>query len=412
MIERVYSSIKSASVTTRCLIIFLLCFPLSLSAQRNTAKKSKIDLIDFGQIARYIVEKSAKVQEGELVVIKCGETELGLAQKIAVAIGSIGGHPMIQYYSDEMLRNWYKQVPEKYDTFRDEWLWKLNEVADVVINFQSNDPAVFNNIDEKRLNAWDEVNFGNMESLKKRGARVVNIGNDLFPIESRAKILGVKVPYWEQEFWKGVLTDSYLLSQKGSHLKNILQNASIIRITHPNGTDINLRLTNSKIVVTDGTTILDANNKDEMNITWLPGGEVTMGIDPERTEGRMILDRFFFDGEEIKGLELNFSQGRLLTINSQSKNHNRLYNILQISLPLSAKATGLKFGTNPNLKDPRLKPLMGEGMISLSMGSNVLLGGDIDLPFLVFYSLSGSTVYVDDEIVIKSGMLVINNSEN
>jgi hypothetical protein len=47
---------------------------------------------------------------------------------------------------------------------------------------------------------------------------------------------------------------------------------------------------------------------------------------------------------------------------------------------------------------------MGAGMFSLSMGSNRALGGDIDMSFMVFLTLAGATVHVDDRIVVQDGV--------
>jgi hypothetical protein len=42
------------------------------------------------------------------------------------------------------------------------------------------------------------------------------------------------------------------------------------------------------------------------------------------------------------------------------------------AVPLSEHLTGLKFGLNPDVADPRVLPLMGAGMFSFSMGSNTV----------------------------------------
>ncbi|MBA3231244.1 MAG: hypothetical protein H0T05_00305 [Acidobacteria bacterium] len=78
---------------------------------------------------------------------------------------------------------------------------------------------------------------------------------------------------------------------------------------------------------------------------------------------------------------------------------------LASALPLSEQLTGLKFGLNPHVTDARVLPLMGAGMVSLSVGSNLVLGGDIDLPFLIFLTLAGATVHVDDHLVVDAGVL-------
>jgi hypothetical protein len=73
---------------------------------------------------------------------------------------------------------------------------------------------------------------------------------------------------------------------------------------------------------------------------------------------------------------------------------------------MSDRLTGLKFGTNPDITDARILPWTGAGMVSPTLGNNLVLGGDIDLPFgPIFLTLSGSTIHVDDWIVVRDGML-------
>ena len=69
------------------------------------------------------------------------------------------------------------------------------------------------------------------------------------------------------------------------------------------------------------------------------------------------------------------------------------------------RLTGVKFGLNPRVTDPRVLPLMGAGSVSLSLGRNIELGGDIDLSFLIFLTLPGTTVEVDGRVVVEGGVL-------
>lgn len=68
--------------------------------------------------------------------------------------------------------------------------------------------------------------------------------------------------------------------------------------------------------------------------------------------------------------------------------------------------TGLKIGTNPAIDDWRLLPWMGNGVVSVSLGANRLLGGEIDLPFLVFLSLRHATLLVDDKPLVEDGVIL------
>jgi hypothetical protein len=71
--------------------------------------------IDLGAIAATIVRRSARVQPGELVWISGGSEEVAFMERLAVAVGAEGGHPVVTVSSNEMLRRWYQEVPERFD---------------------------------------------------------------------------------------------------------------------------------------------------------------------------------------------------------------------------------------------------------------------------------------------------------
>jgi inosine-uridine nucleoside N-ribohydrolase/CubicO group peptidase (beta-lactamase class C family)/leucyl aminopeptidase (aminopeptidase T) len=354
-----------------------------------------------------IVKRSARVQPGELVWISGGSDDVPFMERLAVAVGAEGGHPVVTVSSDEMLRRWYREVPERFDAQREEWLWRLHELADVIIQLQSTDYSIYAEIPPERLAAWDAANAGLLDITRRRGSRVVRIGNGQFPSDWRARMLGVDRADLERTFWAGLLADPAELAASGERLREALRGASTVRVQHPNGTDLTVGIGPGHIVVTDGTTSLapgPAGETDQLNMTWLPGGEVTLALDPERAEGRLVVERFFFDGQTLGPFTLTYSEGRMQTLESDA-DLSILRALLDPDVPLSDRLTGLKFGVNPHVTDARLLPWMGAGVFSLSMGSNVLLGGDLELPFYFFFTLPGATVHVDDRVVVENGVL-------
>jgi pimeloyl-ACP methyl ester carboxylesterase/leucyl aminopeptidase (aminopeptidase T) len=359
--------------------------------------------------ATHVVRRSARVQPGELVWIVGGSDDVPFMEELALAVGAEGGHPVATLSSDEVLRRWYQVVPERFDQQRDEWLWRMHELADVVIELQSTDYSIFREIPPERLDAWYAANAGLLEVTRQRGGRVIRIGNGLMPTEALARLLGVERVDLERAFRAGLLADPSDLAASGEHLREVLRGASTLRVQHPNGTDITVGIGRGRIVVIDGTTSLGTHlprEPDELDITWLPGGEVTLALDPERAEGRLVVERLFLDGQAIEPFVLTYSDGRMQALESDG-DVSVLHSFLDPDVPLSDRLTGVKFGVNPHVTDERVLPWMGAGMFSLSMGSNVLLGGDLELPFYIFLTLPGATVHVDDRVVVQNGRLTL-----
>jgi leucyl aminopeptidase (aminopeptidase T) len=377
--------------------------PLPADTSRARADSAPPDELDA--IAVSIARRSALVQPGELVWIDGGADDVALMERLAVAIGAEGGHPIVTVYSEDMIRRWYRDVPERFDSQRDEWLWALNEKADVIIRVYSTNPGVYADIPAARLDARDAANAGVGRRLIDRGARLVHVGNELHPSVWRSAMLGIERGELERLFRAGLLSDPVPLAESGERLRAILRGASTVRVQHPNGTDITVGIGAGQIVMSDGTTALEIrpDQAGGLNRTWLPGGEVTLGLDPERAHGRLVVERILLDGHVVGPVTFTYAGGKLQALEADS-GIPALRPYLDPAVPLSEQLTGLKFGLNPDVTDARALPLMGAGMFSFSMGSNRPLGGQIDLPFMFFLTLAGATVHADDRLVLDAGV--------
>jgi leucyl aminopeptidase (aminopeptidase T) len=383
--------------------------PADLAITHGTVVDAGRPTDELGAIATSVARRSARVQPGELVWIEGGADDVAFMERLAVAVAAEGGHPIVTVYTDEMIRRWYQEVPEQFDTQRDEWLWQLYEKADVVIRLHSMNYGVYASVDPERLAVREAADAGASTPLRTRGVRAVWIGNSLHPSAWRSRMLGVDRAELEQIFARGLMTDPAGLAASGEQLREILVGASTVRVQHPNGTDITVGTGRGNVVMTDGTTKLPPRpvaDGEQLNETWLPGGEVTMALDPEQTNGRLVVERIFLDGQAIGPVTMTWSAGKMQSMDSTA-DISMLRTYIEPAEPLSQRLTGLKFGTNPDVAEPRVQPLMGAGMFSFGMGSNRALGGDIDMPFMFFLTLAGATVHVDDRMVVHEGVLVL-----
>lgn len=369
--------------------------------------------IDHHAVATMIA-RSGAVQDGDLVWINGPAQDAEFMERIAIAVMAAGGHPLVTVFSGEMLRGWNDHVPAQFDARRDEWLWRISQGVDVEMHVGSIHPEDWDALESSRLSALGRANAAAIALRRERDVRRVIVGNDLSPSDWRARMLGVERAELDRLFHEGVMADPVELAAVGTPLREILRGASSVRVRHPNGTDITVGVAGSTLVVlNDGTTMRPPRapgREDELNITWLPAGEVTLGLDPERADGRLVVERSFLDGMAnapltlSSPLTLSYSNGRLVSMESDA-DVSGLRGYMQSALPLSERLTGLKIGLNPHVSDPRVLPLMGAGMVSLILGRNIELGGDIDLPFQIFLTLAGTTVEVDGRLVVDGGVL-------
>ncbi len=67
--------------------------------------------IDLAEIARTLVNQSARVKEGEFVHINGGTRDLELLEDLAIATRRLGAWPLVTLSSDRMTRLMYDDVP-------------------------------------------------------------------------------------------------------------------------------------------------------------------------------------------------------------------------------------------------------------------------------------------------------------
>jgi aminopeptidase len=362
---------------------------------------------DLRTMARHVVGNLG-ITPGERVLIRGAADDVAFMEQLLVAVAALGGQPVIFTLSDATLRQWYRDVPVAFDTQRDEWEWTLRQHADVVLQVGRRDPALWDDLPAERLDAWDAANAGLEARDRERRVRWVWLGNGgIHPSAASARRFGMTLAEMECVYWRGIATDTALLAPDGRHLAQILEGATTLRVTHPNGTDITVRRGAGIVVMSDGSfppRDSDHRGPGAMEHTWYPAGEVTHGLDPESAQGRLVVERVFYGADDIGPLTLDFAGGRLQP--PVSDGENAVFRArVRGDRPLSDRLTGVKFGLNPDVTDPRVLPFMGAGMISLSMGANTYLGGDIELPFMIFLTLVGASVHVDGRLVLDNGML-------
>jgi hypothetical protein len=108
--------------------------------------------VDLRAIAR-IVAENAGLRPGEMVLIRGGADDLAFMEQLVVAIAAQGGQPLLHVSSDAVLRQWYHDVPERFDDQRDEWGWTLLQKADVILEVGRPDPDLWNEIPAARLDS-------------------------------------------------------------------------------------------------------------------------------------------------------------------------------------------------------------------------------------------------------------------
>lgn len=376
----------------------------------STALNSPSDeKVDYEAVAQKLVNESAGIKEGEIVLVSGGIRDFELLENIAVHVRRAGAFPLLTVDSDRMTQRMMDDVPAKYDSQRPELALKLTEMISAFISVDSNeDPKLMADVPPERLAAQAEAFAPVIELSRERNVRNVNLGNGLYPSAATAELFGVPREELAKIFWGGVDADYAQLQATGEALKKALAGGKEVRITNPNGTDLKVKIAGRQVFVSDG--VISAEDVKEGRAAtqvWLPAGEVYLAPEPGTAEGRLVVDRDFFQGKEIRRLDFTFKGGKVTSMSAESgmEAFQALYD---------ATGTGkeqfayVDIGINPNVRlvpGSRMTAFMPAGMVTVGIGGNTWAGGENTVLFGTSYFLPGSTLKVDGKTIVEAGKL-------
>jgi leucyl aminopeptidase (aminopeptidase T) len=215
-------------------------------------------------------------------------------------------------------------------------------------------------------------------------------------------------PQLEQVFWRGVDVDYDSLQAIGERVRRVLAGASALRLTHPNGTDLTMRVSGRPVFVSDGViSAKDEQRGGAATTVWLPAGEVFLTPVPGTANGAVVADHYSYEGGTIEQLRLEFRNGRMVRMTSKSD--MSALRAFYAAAPARKDELGvIDVGINPNISVPEgttLAAWMPAGMVTVVVGANEWAGGNNQAVSGVSPFLPGTTLTVDGVALVKDGRL-------
>ncbi len=365
--------------------------------------------VDYEDLAQKLVTQSANIQEGDLVRISGGVRNLELLENIAVQVRKLAAFPLVTLSSERMDRRYYDEVPAKYDSQTPEFDVKLATMITAWISVDFGEtPDLLADVPAERRAAVAKTFQPVDDLLIARSVRQVNLGNALYPTTARAKLFGVSQGELAKVFWDGVNVDYSELKNIGEAVQTKLANGKELHITNSNGTNLKVRIEARPVFVSDGV-ISDADMQKGGAAcqVWLPAGEVYLTPVPGTAKGKVVVDRQFYQGKEIRGLALTFEAGKLTSMKAKS-------GLEPLKARYAAAGRGrdvfafIDLGISPNVQiipDSRMVAWMTSGMITVGIGNNTWAGGENEANYFMANFLPGSTLKVDGKLLVENGAL-------
>ncbi len=363
---------------------------------------------DLQAVARNLVQ-AGMVKTGDKVLITGSVRDEILMEHIAIETMKAGGQPMISLASDKLTRRSFDEVPPSYDTLPPTLNLALVNTFDVQIVVDVGEADdVLSGVPQARRAARAKANEPVNQAFFRRNVRLVNLGNGLYPTETLSRRLGMTQTELASTFWKGASVPAQTLRTNGEAVRTLLAGAKRVTLTHPNGTNLTFGVDAARGFVSDGAITPEKLKKGGAAAnTWLPAGELILPASPGTAEGKVVIDKMLWDGQEVRGLTLAYSKGRLTSMTAASA-------IESLKARYDAAGSGkdqfgyIDIGLNPETKLPLGTGRIvwtAPGAVTVGLGDNRGFGGTIASDFGLATQIGGATVKADGRTIVENGVL-------
>lgn len=382
------------------IVVAVILVSLSSPAAAQTA--------DLQAVARNLVQ-AGMIKTGDKVLITGSVRDEKLMENIAIETMKAGGQPMISLASDSLARRSYDEVPASYDTLAPTLGLAIVNAFDVQIFVDVGETDdILAGVPQARQAARAKAGEPVTQAFFQSGMRFVNLGNGQYPTANLSRRLGVPQSEVASAFWKGASVPAQTLRTKGEAMRATFVDAKLVTLTHPNGTNLTFGVDAGRAFVSDGAITPEKVKQGGAAVnTWLPAGELILPAAAGTAEGKVVIDKMLWDGQEVRGLTLAYSKGKLTSMTAAS-------NIDSLKARYDAAGGGrdqfgyIDIGVNPETKLPVGTGRIvwtAPGAVTVGLGDNRGFGGTNASDFGLATQIGGATVKADGKMVVENGAL-------
>jgi leucyl aminopeptidase (aminopeptidase T)/transposase len=359
--------------------------------------------------ARRILRENLRVRPGERVTIEAWTETLPYGNAFVLESLRLGARPLLLYQDEPTYWAAATEVSAKSLAAVGEHRKAALERTDAFVTF-------FGPSDRERFHALPtatrfrlgEYQDSLYEAAARAGARAVQMAIGRVSAAS-ARMYEVDATTWRDELLDGTLVDPKLLRRRAAAVARRLARGREMTITHPNGTELRLRLRGRKPFVSDGT-VRQPTSAGNWSLVTLPAGVVTVAVDERTADGTFRSNVRSSGGlsdavGEFAGGSWTFADGRLTRF---------VYELGQEAFSQSyARAkdgrdrpSSVSIGLNERIVHAPLLEDQGLGTITMHLGRNDHVGGATRSGWWAWLFLRGGELRVDGELVVRAGTLV------
>ena len=374
----------------------------------------------YRELARRVVGTSAAMKPGEVVVIVGAKHVLPLMEAVAVEVTRAGAIPFSQLESERVFSTFFRDMPEQhlrlYDSASTKAYGDQLRTADAMIFLPlfTNPDSLFRvfSADTARwakvmeTYAASQSRFDAMRNTARTRFVFVNYP----PTQTSIAESGMDSTSFDRMVWEAITTDYDRIAAQGRAIKRLLDGGKMVRVTTPDGTDLQLRLTGRPAAMTGATLTAEqrrAKLAGQRTVT-LPGGRVAVAPLESSGSGKVVVARDKCGGGPLVNARFEVRAGKLTGFQADS-GASCVASLLGAAPGPDDVVGSLSIGLNPALKPTEntagFRPWEASGAVVLSFGNNADLGGRNNTPAAMPFWLSRATVEIDGKVVVKDGQI-------
>ena len=246
--------------------------------------------------ARTLVDWSARVEEGDHVVVSVDEGAHDLAVAVAAELGDRGATVTTTYDSSEVNRAYLRASEDGFDEPAPRRA--LYEAADVVLRLGgTHNRATMADVPAETRQAYRTATRGVNEAQFE-----TDWVSTVHPTRAFAQQAGMSYEAYREFVYDAVLRDWEELAEEMARLKEILDEGSAVHL-RTEGTDLTMRIDDRTAVNSAASVVYDSHN--------LPSGEVFTA--PYAAEGEVTFDvPMTIRGRRVRDAQLEFEDGEVV----------------------------------------------------------------------------------------------------
>jgi len=358
--------------------------------------------ISFQDLAERIVNNNLSIKEDEIVAISYSPKHQKLTEDLMVEIAKVGAYAIPILRTKRLEYNLIKHVPVKY---------AVNDVIDDILLDRLDAHIIFSpefisesDLDEAMIQKSDLIEEEKRQNVRESyNTDVRYLTIDTINKSSKQDDEFIKR---SEMYWKSLYVDKNELLNQVENTEEKIRNAQTIRIVdEENGDYLECNFKGEKTVA-----FKDGCAKEKSQDTELPGGLLVTLTKNCTINGKFLTDFAYFYDEGFPKVYVEVENNKVVKIEAK-KDGEKITRIFDKAIGQKDMIGSLSIGTNPALKDDIAHPYINGkicGCVSLQLGWDELEMSNLDSNLIAQLFIKNSTIYADDEVVLKKGKFINN----